>query len=445
MARPDAAEDPRICEEPPISIPPWSQGGFPHRRRHPKRMKLLQVITGMNPESGGVTHVVKTLSPILMEMGIDNEILSADCRNASYLPAAPLKIHALGPAATSWGYRAELAVWLRRNLHQYDGVICHGLWQFPLFAVRRRIEALRREARAPKFFIYPHGMLDPWFQKDPSRRMKALRNEIYWRLAERQNINAADAVLFTCDEERRLASTTFPGYAAKEKVVGYGVPEPPPSTAAAREAFAASCPQVDPEKPYLIFLSRLHPKKGIDLLIEAHAEMARSGKPIPDLVVAGPMNCDYAMQMKALAERLLPASESGGGPRIHFTGMLEGLAKWGALRGALALVLPSHQENFGIAIVESLACSVPVLISQRINIWKTIADSGAGLADTDDSGGVRRLLESITTMDPASLEKMRFLSRQCFEQEFSCSEAGNRLKKVLVPDAALTPSTGSLV
>src|SRR5690606_26372536 len=196
---------------------------------------------------------------------------------------------------------------------------------------------------------------DPWFQRDKSRRLKAFRNEIYWRLTEKKTVNQADGLLFTCHQELLLARETFKGYKPKQELnVGYGIQAPPTYT-------EKSMPPALADKPYWLFLSRIHPKKGVDLLIRAYDELCSQSSGVPDLVIAGPADSDYARQMIEIAE---------DNPKIHFAGMLQGDAKWGALYGCEAFILPSHQENFGIAVVEALACSKPVLISDQVNIWR---------------------------------------------------------------------------
>ena len=406
-------------------------------------MRILRVIGSMAPSAGGPPQGIRNLLPALEEKGVEQVIACLDPPGEPGLEDDCFMTRTLGPAKTSWAYSGSLRPWLRKHLRNFDAVICHGLWQFPLMAVRWEVESLRRQGDAPRFFIYPHGMLDPWFQRDPSRRVKAWRNEIYWWLAERHNINSADAVLFTCEEERRLAGSTFPGYQATEKVVGYGVPDPPASTPAMREAFLKACPGLHLQRPYLLFLSRVHPKKGVDLLIRAYAKVVRGLVDPPDLVIAGPLHSTYAKEMQALATRLLAGTGKSGtkqaqpsaAGRIFFPGMLQGKAKWGALHGAKAFILPSHQENFGIAVVEALACGTPVMISNRVNIWRSIAAAEAGVVEDDTMEGAERLVASAIDMDPEEAEKMGRRGRGCFEREFSCVEAARRLCRVLQTDS----------
>src|SRR5690606_4417418 len=273
-----------------------------------------------------------------------------------------------------------------------DAVIVHGLWLYPSHAVRKAMEELSKSplSKHIPWFVMPHGMLDPYFQNAPDRRMKAIRNKYYWKIIEHKVVESATALLFTCQEELLLAQQPFTPYRPKEEInVGYGIQPPPVYTSDMASAFRGKCELKNDE--YLLFLSRIHPKKGVENLIKAYQKLVDqdSAFPIPNLVVAGPgLDTPFGAQMQALA-----ASNSASKNRIHFPGMLNGDEKWGAFYGCEAFILPSHQENFGIAVVEALACGKPVLISDKINIWREIEEGKGGLVETDTESGTFTLLE----------------------------------------------------
>ena len=142
------------------------------------------------------------------------------------------------------------------------------------------------------------------------------------------------------------------------------------------------------------------------------------------LLMDGPCaNEKYLLQLKELAA-------SSAAP-ITFTGMLSGNLKWGAFSAADAFVLPSHQENFGLAVVEALACATPVLISNKVNIWCEIVNDGAGFADEDDLAGVTRLLNRWIDMPAAERDAMRTNARDCFAHRFEINRATDSLLRVL--------------
>jgi glycosyltransferase involved in cell wall biosynthesis len=111
--------------------------------------------------------------------------------------------------------------------------------------------------------------------------------------------------------------------------------------------------------------------------------------------------------------------------------MISGAIKWGALRAAEVFVLPSHQENFGIAVVEALAAGAPTLISNKVNIWREIEADGAGMASDDTLRGTCELLESYLRFSEAGRLRMRESARECFERRFEITKAAETLRAVL--------------
>lgn len=403
----------------------------------PPKLRVLRVITSLDPAFGGPPQGIRNLAPDLEKKGIVQDVAAFDHANQGESVPGIREVFQLGPATTSLNIAPKFEGWLAKNLSNYDAVIVHGIWQYHTWQVRQEIEKRREKGAAPAFYIYPHGMLDPWFQQDPSRRLKAWRNKIYWKFVEKRTINAADAVLFTCEQERVLASTTFPGYAATEKTVGYGVPEPPAATEEMGRAFHAACPELG-DRPYLLFISRIDPKKGIDLLIDSYLQHLHEGSDLPALVICGPHETEFARAMRAKVDNF-PLSEKLGKPNIFFPGMVQGEAKWGALHGAEAMILPSHQENFGIAVVEALACGKPVLITDKVNIWREIAEAEGGFVETDTLEGTSKLL---TTWTNLSAEDRAHHSRQAlavYQSKFGIDQATTTLANYLLQKHASDP------
>jgi glycosyltransferase involved in cell wall biosynthesis len=182
----------------------------------------------------------------------------------------------------------------------------------------------------------------------------------------------------------------------------------------------------------LLFLGRLHPKKGCDELIAAFADVAHRD-PQLRLVMAGP---DQVGWQRGLAAR---ATELGVHERITWTGMLAGDTKWGAYRAAEAFVLPSHQENFGIVVAEALACGVPVLISDKVNIWREIAAAQAGIVRDDTPAGTVALLREWIETNQDTRQRMRSNARRCFEQHFDLQTAISRLHDLLAQPRLALP------
>ncbi len=384
----------------------------------------------MDPSSGGPCQGIRNLVPALQSLGVEDEVV---CLDDPIRTVDPFPIHRIGRGAGPWAFSAALRPWLDRNLERFDAVIVHALWLYHSSAVTRAIADYRKHhARTPKLFVMPHGMLDPWFQNDPSRRLKAYRNYLYWKLLENRVINQADGILFTCQRELELAREPFRPYRPRREFnVGYGVAKPPEFSVSMREQFQQKCPQLK-GRSFLLYLSRIHPKKGVDHLLRSYAQLAKNhSEKLPPLVVAGPLDSAFSRQMQALASDLGLTDQSGSGetarPTVYFPGMLQGDAKWGAFYGCEAMVLPSHQENFGIAVVEALACGKPVLISNQINIHQEIAADGAAIVDEDTEEGTMRLLRGWTGLSGPQRAEMAAAAKSCYTNHFLPEAAAKRL------------------
>lgn len=395
-------------------------------------MKILHVIASMNPKTGGVCQAVRTMAKGLEEMDVRNEVVSLDDPEDAFLAIDTLIIHALGPAKGPWAYSDKLKPWLVKNIEDFDSIIVHGLWLYPSYIAAKCLKQIRNKNKSfkTKLFVMPHGMLDPYFQKASGRKIKALRNKIYWQLIESKVINGANGLLFTCEEEKLLARKSFTPYRPKmESVIGLGVENPPSFNISMRDAFLQKCSNID---HYILFLGRIHEKKGVDLLVKAYILQVDNWKKtgenfIPKLVIAGPgLDTQFGQQLKRIVK-----SGAGIEELIIFPGMLEGDAKWGAFYGCDAFVLPSHQENFGIAVVEALACGKPVLISNQVNIWREIKQSGAGIIADDTELGAIGLLSQFKTMDNNQIKTMQIATVDCYEKNFAIGPAANKLLATL--------------
>lgn len=382
------------------------QAGVDARPRSSYR--ILHCISSVNPQGGGPIEGVKQLSAIYQRAGHAVEVLSLDAPDAPWVAAFPSVCHALGPTRLGkYGYTSRLVPWLKAHAHQYDAVIINGIWQYHTFGVWR---ALRRSATP--YFVFTHGMLDPWFKRHYP--LKHLKKWMFWPWSEYRVLRDAAAVMFTCEEERRLARESFWLYQCNESVVSYGTSAPPDQVERQLAAFASRFPQLK-GKRQLLFLGRVHEKKGPDLLFAAFAALReRQPQLLSDvqLVMAGPADHDYGRRMQKLAASL------GIDDQVTWTGLVGGDVKWGAFRSADAFILPSHQENFGIAVAEAMACGVPVLISNQVNIWREIEEAGGGLVDTATQAGVERLLEQWLSMPPDQWSRMSADAKKCFNQKF---------------------------
>jgi glycosyltransferase involved in cell wall biosynthesis len=371
-----------------------------------------------------------------VEIGDSIEVACQDDPDEPYLAGIPCPVHALGSSFLGrYGLSPRLWRWLHSNAHRFDGIVMNGIWTFPGLAVSF---AARRARKS--YGVFVHGGLDPWFNR--TYPLKHLKKLVYWPL-QYAILRDAQAVFFTTRMERDLARTSFSPSRWNSVVVPYGINDPEERRKAPERARADGverrrlrrgrpAEQIEEfyrrlpalrDRGFLLFLGRLHEKKGCDLLLRAFARIAAS-VPELDLVLAGPDHGGMQARLKHLAEKL------GIGSRVHWPGMVVGNVKWGAIRACEAFVMPSHQENFGIAVVEALAVGRPVLISNQVNIWQDIESDAVGLVDDDTVDGTERLLRRWFHLSAPQREAMGVRARNCFVTRFAMNRAAVAINQI---------------
>ena len=369
-------------------------------------MKILHVIPTLAPASGGPAEALRQLVSAYPEIGVEAEIVCQDEPNSPGIGNVAARVSALGGRHGIYGFSPQLRRWLARNVTRFNGVVAHAIWTYESVAAARAARG-----RVP-YAVFTHGMLDPWFQR--RYPLKHLKKRLYWPI-QYPALRDAKSVLFTSSLESELAPQSFRPNKWTSLVVPYGTNEPPANMEAQRQAFQKLLPQLAGRR-FLLFLSRIHEKKGCDLLVEAFASVAAQHGDV-DLVIAGPDKDGLQPKLAAQAQRL------GVAERLHWPGMLSGDVKWGTLRAAEAMILPSHQENFGVIVAEALACGRPALISNQVNVWPQIEEDRTGLVEPDTLEGARSLLtrwfglskEDRAAMSERSVEsfKKRYSMRNC--------------------------------
>ena len=337
-------------------------------------MKIAQLAHSIDLSTGGVAKAVLDLGKAFKEAGIESETIVDTRKMVNY----------------------DMSL-----------VIAHGLWQWPGFFAYK----LKKEKGIP-YIIFPHGMLDPWFKQ--AYPLKHMKKQLYWWWKQYTILKNATAVCFTTEEERILARKTFWPYNFKEKVTGLGINEPFTNEIEQINLFHKKFPVIK-KKKCLLYMGRIHPKKGLDLLLSSFVKNSKQGDL---LVIAAPLsnNCKYTQKLY----------EKYNKPRgnILWTGMLDGDIKWGALRTADALILPSHQENFGMVVAEACSVSTPVLITNKVNLYQEILHYDAGLVERDDQNGVDNLLSGWFS---GKLESKKQNAYHCFKEKLHISRAAEKI------------------
>lgn len=387
-------------------------------------IKILRIINSLAPEYGGPVAAAVSQTREMLRQGHTVDLLTLDAPTAPFLADIPGKVHALGPSIGKYCLNFRMINWLKQHACEYDLILVHGLWQFQSFGTWLASRQVKFS-----YFIFTHGMLNPWFKR--TYPLKHLKKLMYWP-AEYRVLRDAQGVLFTCEEERRLARESFSQYKAREIVADYGVQSPADDPQKSKKSFLDRFPNLK-DKRRILFLGRIHPVKNCDSLIKAFAQV-KDHDPLLHLVMAGPDQVGWMAELQELSRAL------GIEDRITWTGMLKDDLKWGAIRAAEVFVLPSHTENFGVVIAEALACSVPVLTTNKVNIWREVEQDSVGFVANDDLVGITSLLRTWLGLSESDRQQMKTNALASFSNRYEISITVSKLIDMLEDH---NPNTGN--
>lgn len=378
-------------------------------------MRILHVIASLDPGFGGPPAACLDACAELARRGHDVRIFttgpSAAVRSAGERGAGRrrgrLRIEVFRENTRTAFVSFGLLAALRRRVAEFDVVHIHGLYLWPGMVAGH----YARKFKVP-YLIQPHGSLDPYIH-----RRHRIRKWLAERLFEKRNFRGAAAVCFTTEEEYRLAKSRL--FGARGRVVPLGLDakayaKPPKGRGFLRGR--------GPRRGRLIlFLGRLNFKKGLDILLPAFVKLARKHDDL-HLVVAGPDG-------EGLGDMMLDGMRRAGlRDRMTLTGMLSGRDKLAAYGNATLFVLPSYTENFGISVAEAMACGVPVVISDKVNIWREVKRAGAGVVVPCDPDRLAAAIDSLLGR-PRKMKEMGRKGRRLVLRKFSLPQAGRRLEE----------------
>jgi glycosyltransferase involved in cell wall biosynthesis len=326
-------------------------------------LRVLHVISGLDPQNGGPTTALVGLAAaqVAAAAGLDVTVLATwKIRDgfpvADELRGRGVKVIHVGPAKGKLSSHPMLRHHATAAVAAADIVHVHGL-----FEDAQHHGARAAQRRGVPYVITPHGMLSPW-----NMSRNRLFKRIYLAVRLRKNLNQAAALHFTSEVERDLVAPL--GLRPKAIVQRLGLDLSEFRGLPAAGTFRRLWPQLGP-RPFVLFLGRIDYKKGLDVLIPAFAAAKLGDVP---MVIAGPDRDGYEPAVREMVAR------HGLGERVLFTGMLRGRERLEAYGDAALFVLTSHQENFGITVIEAMACGCPVLISDQVNIHGQVTEARAG-------------------------------------------------------------------
>ena len=374
-------------------------------------MKILHIISSCNPENGGPIEGVKQFNYFYKKNSIKAEILCSDSPNEKFIKDKRLpKVNALGHGLFRYSYNPKLFKWLEKNINKFDCVIINGIWQYHDYAAWK----IATKNKIP-YYIYTHGMLDPWFNH--KYRIKHLKKIIYWLLYQYRILKGAKSVLFTSTEEKILARKSFKPYNINEKVIGYGTKKIEHVFNKKKNLFKVKFSKIS-KKKIILFLGRITPKKGLEILLSAFSNIDKNNL---HLLIIGPYDINYKNKLITLIDKFNLKNF------VTFEKAIFGRLKWDTINSCNIFCLPSHQENFGISVAEALMCSKPVLITNKVNIWREINKANAGFVNNDTIEGVTINLKKWISLNNNQYKKMSKNAYNCFNHNFNLEKTSHKL------------------
>jgi glycosyltransferase involved in cell wall biosynthesis len=396
-------------------------------------MKVLQVIPNLAARIGGPAVSVVESSLALAECGVETTIFATDLAEAASaatharVTAADLPRGAeslavrLFPARRPRRLAFSPELWraLQEHAREYDVVHIHSLFLFPQFAAYRAARA----AGVP-YVVSPRGALDPHLRRR-NRAVKAI-NDVLW---QRGMLNGAARLHVTSDEESRLLIDVAPG--VPRAVTPNGIRWQDFQDLPDGREFR-SCSLQGHDGPLVMYLGRLSHKKGLDVLIRAFA-IARRDVRDARLAIVGPDDEGLTPALAALARR------EGVAEAVTFAGMLRGRDKLSALAAADVWALPSHSENFGVAVAEALAAGRAVVVSPGVNIAPEIARAGAGVVSDLRAEAFAESISSLLRDEPT--RRRLGAAGRVFARRYDWANVGPQLAAMYEEVTAGAPRT----
>ena len=374
-------------------------------------MRVLQVVASLAEEWGGPPRVAVHLAEALHCRGIRSSIFATRYPENGHLITSDLiEVSAFrkGFMSSLWtAHSSRLASELNAVVREFDIVHIHELWHFPHYAAYKAAKS----AGVP-FVITVHGELDPWVL-----RYRSIRKRIYWRLMQRSIL--ANAAVLHAISQPEVGQIRSLGVKTPTRVIPNGIPKSEIAYPSDPGTFLSLHPELY-GKRIILFLGRLHPKKGLDLLGDAFAAIERESH-FDDvrLVIAGPDEGGYRAELeKRLASR-------GVISKTVFTGMLTGDVKRSALDSADVFVLPSYSEGFSISVLEALARATPVVITTGCN-FPQVGEAGAGKVIEPIADHLTQALREI--LDDSVLgDRMGDLGRKLVQNQYTWDRVAERM------------------
>jgi glycosyltransferase involved in cell wall biosynthesis len=384
-------------------------------------VKILHVIPSISPARGGTSRAILDMVYALRSQGIDAEIATTndDGDNLLDVPLGKSTLYDRVPtyffarfspqlpAIREFAFSGSFTTWLFKNITKYDAIHVHALFSYTS-TVAMSIARLK----CVPYITTPHGLLCEW-----SLQQSGQKKQAYLNLIERANLDRARTIHVTCEQERD--DVVALNFKSPISILPLALTEMPAEIPNAAKLLRQSlnCPA---DEPIILFLARLHYKKGLEYLIPA---LGKLGDRRFTFVIAGNGSPAYEAEIKALVVA------AGIEQRTRMVGFVEGDRKDLLIQGADLFALTSHSENFGIAVLEALIVGTPVLLTPGVGLASVVRDNDLGYVADLNIDAISQALDRHLS-DPGRSKQLGIRARQFAIENFTWDKIATGLIQV---------------
>jgi len=380
-----------------------------------KEKKILRIISTLNTTIGGTARIATDQSNELVKRGYKVDILTLDKKKYNKNEKFYFKLINLGINKKKNIFSLTFFLWILKNWKKYDVFLIDGIWEFSTIVASFFLKK--------KYFVFIHGQIDQYFS---SEFYKKIKKKIYWKLIEKKNLLNSKSVILSGEAEQKMFKNTFVDTKnIPFKTINYGISKFNFFNLEKKLKKIKKKHKKILEKKYILFIGRIHPKKGCDIFLKALEKTK-----VPNnynIVIAGFLfnNNNFENQI------LNKIKKNKYSSKIFCLPFQDRINKFALIKFSECTILPSRGENFGISVVESLMMGRIPILTNKVGVYKKIKQSSAGIICKCNKNSISESLNYFFSISNKIKKKIEKNTKNCYSKNFSMDKTINDLEKLI--------------